>query len=239
MKILLIDPSPETAKVAALSFKLSWPDAKIIAVEDGEQGIVLLETEFPDLVIMALELPDIDSLEVIRCIRLFSDVPIIVLSEQQNEMSTAMALEMGGDDCIIKPLHPLDLLARVRAILRRTGTLLSHEWMERPFTLSSIHVDFARHEVLLDGHPVHLTPTEYSVLHQLVRNAGRLVTIQSLKQHVWGSDVSVDSGTVRKCICRLRSKLEDDPSGEEIILTEWGIGYKLAKTRETVQAGSK
>ena len=239
MKVLLIDPDTETANTLSLSFKLGWTQSMIVRVEEGTRGLAMAETESPHLIIVEVNLPDIDGFEVVSQIRLFSDVPIVILTEREGELDTVRGLEMGADDYVIKPFNPLDLLARVRAILRRSGMFSNDDNGLKPFVSANLHVDFSCREVFLDGSPVHLTPTEYKVLHQLVRNSGRLVTIQMLKQQVWGDGDFVDSGTVRKCVCQLRHKLHDSSDRPHMILNERGIGYKLMKTRQTDLVASR
>ncbi len=230
MKILLIDPDGGTRDTLSLGFNIGWPQHMLLWTGEGAKGIGLAESESPQLVIVEIDLPDTDGFDVVRQIRLFSDVPILILSEREGELDVVKGLELGADDYVVKPFSPLDLLARVRAIMRRAGMFSGEENGARPFVTSNLYVDFSSRDVLLDGDPVHLTPTEYKVLYQLVRNAGRLVTLQMLKQQVWDDSEYVDSGTVRKCVCHLRRKLHDNSGHSQMILNERGIGYKFVKT---------
>ena len=227
MKALLIDPNSETLDMLSLGLKLRWPDCSIVHTGEGTQGIGMAETESPHMIVMEINLTDIDGFEVIRHIRLFSNTPIIILSARTDEMDIVRALEMGADDYVIKPFSPLDFLARSKAILRRIGMYPSDGEDLPPFITDSFSIDFSARRVIQDDQEVHLTPTEYRLLCQLVRNAGRLVTIQSLKEQVWGNADYLESGTVRKCVCQLRNKLGDDSSNPHIILNERGIGYKF------------
>ncbi len=233
MKILIVDPAQATRDILSLGFNLGWPQPSLVCTGEGAEGVALAESESPNLIIVEVDLPDIDGFEVVRQIRLFSDVPIIVLSEQEGELNTVRGLEAGADDYIVKPFNPLNLLARARAILRRAGTLYGDNGDSRPFISSKLCVDFSSREVLVEGNMIHLTPTEYKVLYHLIRNAGRLVTIQMLKQQIWDGDAFVDSGTVRKCVCQLRHKLHDNSGSPRMILNERGIGYTFAKAKQS------
>ncbi len=232
MRILLIDPAEKTRDILSLGFNLGWLQPRLAYTGEGMKGVALAESEAPNLIIVEIDLPDIDGFEVVRQIRLFSDVPIIILTEQDGELNTVRGLEAGADDYIVKPFNPLNLLARARAILRRAGALYGDSNDSRPFISSKLCVDFTSREVLVEGDSVHLTPTEYKVLYHLIRNAGRLVTIQMLKQQVWDGDGFVDSGTVRKCVCQLRHKLRDNSGSPRMILNERGMGYAFAKTKQ-------
>ena len=173
-------------------------------------------------------LTDIDNLDLIKKIREFSDVPLIILSETQTEIDTARGLEAGADEYVTKPFSPIELLARVRALLRRTQRLGFNR--ERMISIGEeLVIDFTTHEVSLSGEPVKLTPIEYHLLFELVKNDGRVLTHNNLLQKVWGSEDIGDSSFVKKYIYRLRSKLEQDPSNPQMLLTERGIGYRFAR----------
>jgi len=183
----------------------------------------LVERERPDLVLLDVGLPEMNGFEVLKAIRLFSDVPVIMLTVRDDELSKVQGLELGADDYVTKPFSHLELLARVRAVLRRTQTLpLSHE---QPFVSGDIQVDFARREVTVRGQPVALTGTEYRLLYHLVRNAGQVLTHETLLARVWGREYTDEISYLKSYINRLRHKLERDPRHPEYILTEYGVGY--------------
>jgi len=223
MKILIVDEEPDVRKLVAMSFHLQQPGWEVIGAEDGPQALELVERERPDLVLLDVGLPEMNGFEVLKAIRLFSDVPVIMLTVRDDELSKVQGLELGADDYVTKPFSHLELLARVRAVLRRTQTLpLSHE---QPFVSGDIQVDFARREVTVRGQPVALTGTEYRLLYHLVRNAGQVLTHETLLARVWGREYTDEISYLKSYINRLRHKLERDPRHPEYILTEYGVGY--------------
>jgi DNA-binding response OmpR family regulator len=165
--------------------------------------------------------------DVLKELRRFSDVPVIMLTAKENEIDKVMGLNLGADDYITKPFGHLELLARIRAVIRRTqGMPLTHEV---PFSSGSIHVDFERKEVSVDGEVVSLTATESRLLYYLVRNAGRVLTHEMLLANVWGREYTDEIDYLKVYISRLRNKLEKDPRNPEHILTEYGVGYWFRK----------
>jgi len=223
MRILLVDDEPDVIKVIAMSFRMQQPAWEVISAHDGPEALELLEQERPDVVLLDIGLPDMNGLDVLKAIRLFSDVPVIMLTVRDDEFSKVQGLEMGADDYVTKPFSHLELLARVRAVLRRTQSLpLTHE---QPFSSGDIHVDFSRREVTVGGEPVPLTGTEYRLLYHLVRNAGQIMSHEALLARVWGREYVDEISYLKSYISRLRNKLEPDPRHPQYILTEYGIGY--------------
>ena len=229
MKVLLIEESPEIVNTLSFTLRLRWPEAIVVSTDNGAEGIEMAETESPDIVILDINLPDIDGFEVLKQIRLFSDVAVIILTAREAEVDKVRGLEMGADDYVTKPFSPLDLLARVRAVLRRTGVRHSEEEDTPPFIAGDLAINFATREIFLNGNRVHLTPTEYKCLRHLVRNSGRMVTQEALRQQVWGNAEYVDPSTIKKYIYQLRTKLGDTSHPPRIILNERGIGYQFIK----------
>ena len=205
-------------------FEMRWPDSIILSVGEGKKGIELVETESPDVVLLDIGLTDISGFEVLRQIRFFSDVPVIIETVEDQEAERVRGLELGADDYIIKPFSYMELLARVKAVLRRSQIL---EFMEgeNDFVSGNLVINFTTREVRLRGEPVKLTPTEYNLLHILVRNKGQVVTQRKLMQQVWGEDYIDNTDYLRAYVRRLRNKLQDDPP--RMILTERGLGYKF------------
>ena len=223
MKILVVDDEPDVIKVIAMSFRMQQPAWEVISAEDGPEALDLLEQEHPDVVLLDIGLPDMNGFEVLKSMRLFSDVPVIMLTVCDDEMSKVQGLELGADDYVTKPFSHLELLARVRAVLRRTQSLpLTHE---QPFVSGDIQVDFVRREVTVRGQTVPLTGTEYRLLYHLVRNAGRIMTHEALLGRVWGREYTDEISYLKSYISRLRNKLEQAPHQPEHILTEYGVGY--------------
>lgn len=186
----------------------------------------MVETEAPDLVMADSSLSDIATTDLVSKIHEFSDVPLIILSDAETEMDRARELETGADEYITKPLSPIELLARVRALLRRTqGIGFKSESLVS--IGSELSINFGTREIFLSGKRINLTPTEYHLLQELVRNNGRVLTHSTLLEKVWGLESTDDYSCIKKYIYRLRTKLEHDASKPQILLTERGIGYRF------------
>ena len=225
MKALVITSSNEIVQTISLSIGLRWPEATLFSVSEGSRGTDLVETESPDIVILDLDLPGGSSFEVLHEARLFSDVPIVVLTAADSEMDKVRALEMGADECIGKPFSPLDFLARVKALLRRAGMPGLKQGSRSPFVSGNLTIDFATYEVFVSGEQVHLTPTEFNLLCYLVRNQGRVLSHDTLLEKLWGSEYVGDRSLLKKYMSRLRIKLDANSSGA--ILSARGVGYKF------------
>jgi two-component system, OmpR family, KDP operon response regulator KdpE len=195
------------------------------ALTAGE-GIAQVATRQPDLVLLDLGLPDQDGIEVIREIRQWSQTPIIVLSARGQEKDKIAALDLGADDYVAKPFAVGELLARMRAALRRAAQPML-EGAGVPLRLGSVEIDFDRRLVSFDGKEVHLTPNEYKLLQVLVKNAGRVVTQRQLLNEVWGPQHTDQSQYLRVYVAQLRRKLEKDPARPRYLQTEPGVGYRL------------
>jgi len=223
MKIMIVDEEPDVVRLISVSFGMQQPNWEIVAASDGEEALAMLEREQPALVLLDVGLPDMSGFQVLQQIRLFSDVPVIMLTVHDDELSKVRGLELGADDYITKPFSHLELLARVRAVLRRTQALPLAQ--EEPFVSDDLSVDFARREVTRRGEPVPLTTTEYRLLYHMVRNAGQVLTHETLLARVWGREYTDEINYLKVYISRLRAKLEDDPRNPRHILTEHGVGY--------------
>jgi DNA-binding response OmpR family regulator len=228
LKVVVIDDSPEIIEVVSLCFQLRWSGTALLSAPTGARGLELIEAETPDIVILDIGLPDMEGFEVLREIRRFSQVPVIMLTVRKEDTDIARGLEMGADDYITKPFSHIELVARVQAVLRRTrGEAAGTE--ERPFVSGKITVDFSNNEVTVDGRPVRLTSTESRLLQMLIRNEGRLVTHENLLTRVWGENYADARDLLRVHIQHLRQKLGDSVESPRIIVTEHGMGYKFVK----------
>ena len=228
MKVLVIEDDPGIIEVVSLCFQLRWSGTSLASAATGSKGVELVETESPDVVILDIGLPDMDGYQVLREIRRFSDVPVIMLTVRGEDTSVARGLELGADDYITKPFSHIELIARVQAVLRRAqGVSLTGE--ERPFTSDKLSIDFARNEVMLDGKPVKLTSTERKLLYYLTRNEGRILSHESLLAKIWGETYIDARDLLRVHIQHLRQKLGDDAESPNIIVTEHGMGYKFVR----------
>ncbi len=225
MKVLVIESSEEVIKDISFSLRLRWPEARVASV-DGLHRIEVVEAELPDLVMMDLSLPG--ALDLLGEIREFSDVPLIVLAEKENEMDRVKALEMGADDYITKPFSTIDLLARVKALLRRTNGV-GFKRASSPFVSGELVINFATREVFISGERRRLTPIEYNLLSYLVRNEGRVVSHHTLLEKAWGSEYINDVNFIKQYIYRLRQKLGDDADNPRMLLTERGVGYRFMR----------
>jgi two-component system KDP operon response regulator KdpE len=219
-RVLVVDDEPQIRR--ALRTGLLGHGYEVETAEDGETALAMLAARLPDLVVLDLMMPGMDGFEVLRQTRSWAKVPVIVLSARGEERAKVEALDLGADDYLTKPFGMEELLARVRAVLRRAGAPDSPA-----ISLGDVAIDFARHVVTKGGAEVHLTPTEYDLLRVLATNAGKVLTHRQLLERVWGSYAAENSQQLRVYVNYLRRKLEDDPARPRLILTEPGVGYRL------------
>ena len=219
--VLVVDDEPQIRR--ALRTSLEAHGYEVIAVGTGEEGVVSAAEQGPELVLLDLGLPDLDGTEVIRRIRAFSEVPVIVLSVRDGQVDKVAALDAGADDFVTKPFGMEELLARARAALRRTPSDAPPVPILR---FGTLEVDLTKRLVTLDGEAVHLTPTEYGLLEALVTNPGKLLTHQWLLRKVWGQGYGTETTYLRTYVRALRKKLGDDAQAPALIITEPGVGYR-------------
>jgi two-component system response regulator VicR len=225
MKVLIIEDDQAIVEAISLALQISWPEAKLLSTNLGGQGIEMLEKENPDVIILDLGLPDISGFEVLKRIRLFSNVPILILTVRSDESDIVKGLEWGADDYVIKPFRQMELLSRIKLVTRRRGTGVE----ETPLVCGSLRFEPANGQLFCSDQEINLTPTEGSIIHYLMKNVGRVVTHSSLAEAVWGIDYPDAADSLRVHIRRLRTKLEADPGDPKIILTRAGVGYLMAK----------
>ena len=228
MKLLIVDDEPDVVEVVRLTFSLQWQGCDLATASDGETALALFEEEQPDVVILDIGLPDMSGFDVCRKLREVSDVPIVMLTVRGEEMSKIKGLELGADDYITKPFSPLELVARIKAIMRRVDALPQAAFGPA-FTSGHLTVDFATRTVTVRGEPVRLTPIEYTLLFYLVHNAGRIVPYGTLLSKVWGREYRDDLDCLKVHVARLRNKIEDDARDAKYIVNERGIGYRFIK----------
>jgi two-component system KDP operon response regulator KdpE len=226
MRILIVDDEPDVIESVRLGFTLQWREVDVLGAESGDAGLDAIERDHPDIVLLDVGLPDVDGFEVLRQIRAFSDVPVVMLTARDDSMDKVKGLELGADDYVTKPFNHLELMARVKAVLRRLE-MPAPASRSPSFQAGELEVDFARQEARLRGERLDLTPTEYKLLYHLVRNAGHILQHGTLLAKVWGREYVDEVDYIRVYIRRLRDKLGDDPDNPRYIRTERGLGYRF------------
>ena len=223
--VLVVDDDVHIVRMTGRILELEG--YRVLTASNGETALDKFDEESPDLVLLDIMMPGMDGYTVCQRIREFSQIPIIMVTAKGNDEEKVQGLDAGADDYVTKPFSSKELVARVRAVLRR-ATL----WDERPepaFEFGELVVDFASHRVTLGSQEVNLTSTEYRVLSYLARNAGRVLTPDQILEKVWGEEYVVETHLLQVNIARLRPKLKDDTQKPKYILTRPGIGYSMMK----------
>jgi DNA-binding response OmpR family regulator len=226
--ILAADDDPQLLRLITRNLQLEGYD--VLAASDGQQALELIENNSPDLVLLDVMMPRMDGFTVCYRVREFSSVPIIIITARGQDQDKVRGLDLGADDYLTKPFSVDELLARVRAVIRRS------QFTAREFTqglrattaTGSLVIDYSQHIVMLNGRELALTPTEYRIIAYLAQNVGRVVTQDLLLEHVWGPEYLGESHMLQVNINRLRRKLEIDATQPRYILTKVGVGYSLA-----------
>jgi two-component system KDP operon response regulator KdpE len=220
-RVLVVDDEPQIRR--ALATNLRAREYEVDLAESGEEALRLAAAHQPDVVILDIGLPGIDGIEVVRNLRLWSAAPIIMLSVREDELDKVDALDAGADDYLTKPFGMNELLARLRAVLRRSAPT-----DETPvITTDDFTIDLPAKRVIRDGEDVHLTPTEWGLVEQLVRNRGKLVSHKQLLQEVWGPHHGTEVNYLRVYFAAIRRKLEPNPSQPRYFITEPGLGHRF------------
>jgi two-component system, OmpR family, response regulator RegX3 len=226
-KLLLVED--EKSIVEGLAITLEAEGFQVAWVKDGLEALPAYDRVRPDLVVLDLMLPGMSGTDICRALRARSDVPIIMLTARDAEVDRVVGLELGADDYVTKPFSTRELVARIKAVLRR-APLVDTSGDELPVEASGVRLDRARHEVRVDGEPVELPPKEFELLAYLLEHAGRVLTRGQLIDEIWGSDYVGDTKTLDVHIRRLRSRIEQDPKDPTRIQTVRGVGYRFADT---------
>ena len=219
--VLVVDDEVQIRRLLQMTLEPSGYHVKFATT--GNEGIIMAGSERPDLIILDLGLPDMDGLTVLKRIREWATLPVIILSVRNTESDIIACLNAGADDYLIKPFRTGELLARVRTALRHRPTVLERE----VFTMHNLTIDLSARTVKKGEETLKLTATEYSLLALFVRNAGRVLTHRFILEQVWGPTFSEEAQYTRVYVGQLRKKIEDDPSDPKIIVTESGVGYRL------------
>jgi two-component system KDP operon response regulator KdpE len=222
--VVVVEDEPQIRRF--LRATLQGHGYRLFEAANGADGLVEAASRQPDVVIIDLGLPDMDGLEVIRRLREWSSVPVLVLSARGGERDKVTALDAGADDYIEKPFGTEELLARIRVALRHAAGAARAE--DAVFKVGDLQVDHEKRRVHVDGKDVHLTPIEYRLLTTMVRHAGKVLTHRQLLREVWGPNHTEDAHYLRVFMATLRRKLERDPAQPRYLLTEPGVGYRLA-----------
>ncbi|MGI6037716.1 MAG: response regulator [Limnochordia bacterium] len=221
--ILVVDDEPHVCELIQLYLENNG--CQVTLAHDGRQALELARRERPDLIVLDLMLPEIDGWEVCREIRKESTVPIIMLSARSEDVDKILGLELGADDYLTKPFNPRELMARIRAVLRRTSN--EDQQPDEIISIPGLTINSREHEVRLNEEVVNLTPKEFDLLWLMASNAGRVFSREQLLEQVWGYDFFGDERTIDVHIKRLRQKLETKDNPYRYIQTVWGIGYKF------------
>ncbi len=225
MKILVVEDDQNIVESISIVLDMRWPEAKLIATSLGEKGIELVESENPDIVILDLGLPDISGFEVLKSIRLFSNVPVVILTVRGEEADVTKGLEWGADDYVVKPFRQAEFLSRIRAALRRAGPVDD----TTPILCGRLHYYPATRQLAYGDKEVSLTPNENRLFEALIRKAGYVVTHAELAESLFGDDYPEATDSIKVHIQRLRKKIEADPGNPQVILNKPGLGYMVSK----------
>lgn len=225
MKVLIIEDDQGIVESISLALNIRWPDIQIVSTHLGSTGMELVESEQPDLVILDLGLPDLSGFDVLKQIRLFSHVPIIILTVRADEADIVKGLEWGADDYIVKPCGQLELLARVKVRLRDKDRVAD----QGTITCGSLRFCPGTRQLYRGDTEIRLTAIESQIIHLLMRSAGRVATYHSMTEEIWGEDYPGSIESLRVHVRRLREKVEIDASYPKFIITKAGVGYALVK----------
>lgn len=224
--ILLIEDERNIHTI--ISIALNTPDYKLITASNGKEGLSLITSQCPDLILLDLGLPDIDGQTIIQKVRTWSSVPIIVISARTNEAEKVLALDSGADDYITKPFGTSELLARIRTAIRHSNRLNTNSLLyQRPFTAKGLTIDFDKHLVKLHDQNIHLTQIEFKIIALLAQNAGKVMTYDSIISTIWGPYADDNNRILRVNMANIRHKIEQNPGEPNYIFTEIGVGYRM------------
>ena len=226
-KILIVEDEQSIANL--ISTILSTNGYDTILVRSGEEALTMISSHCPDLVVLDLGLPDMDGVEVIRSVRKWSSLPIVVVSARQQEQEKVVALDSGADDYLVKPFGSSELLARIRTAIRHTRTALGNDQIAQTgkFCVGELTIDYDKHQVLLRGENARLTVNEYKIVALLGKYAGKVLTYDFIIRELWGPKARSDNQILRVNMANIRRKIEANPGQPEYIFTEVGVGYRM------------
>lgn len=212
---------------------LKRQEYRVLYADTGAQGLEIIRSQCPDIILLDLGLPDMNGFEIIREVRTWTSTPIIVISARTAEQEKVSALDLGADDYITKPFGTSELLARIRASLRHSNRLRTDSPLYlRPYLHGEMKLDFSKRLLTIGSQVVHLTPIEYKIVAYLAQNSGKVITYAAILSNVWGPYADSDNKILRVNMANIRRKIEDDPAQPRYIFTEVGVGYRMAEDEE-------
>jgi two-component system response regulator RegX3 len=223
--VLVVEDDEPTREMLATG--LEQAGFSVVQAENGVRGLVREGETDPDIVLLDLMLPDLEGTEVCRRLRTRTHIPVLVVTAKTDESDAVQALGAGADDFVRKPFEVREVVARVRALVRRAGEYSRAAQAEEDMDFGDVQIDAIKHEVTVRGDPIRFTPKEFDLLHLLARNAGKMMHREELLETIWGYDNSIDSRTLDVHVGRVRSKIEENPRQPALIITVPGVGYKF------------
>lgn len=227
INILLIEDDKSICSY--ITTTLSGNGYRVITALSGKEGVSLAASFCPDVILLDLGLPDIDGCDVLRQLRSWSSISVIVISARVQEQDKVMALDLGADDYITKPFGPAELMARIRTSLRHSHAAMP----DRIYRAAGLEINFEKRMIYIDGHEVHLTQIEYQLLSLLAENSGRVLTYKYIMNTIWGPYMDGSNQILRVNMANIRRKIEKDPARPQYVFTEIGIGYRMRENEGT------
>ena len=226
-KVLIVEDEQSISNFISMILTANGFDT--IIVRTGEEALTMIASHCPDMIVLDLGLPDMDGMEVLKSVRKWSNLPVVVVSARNHEHDKVEALDYGADDYLVKPFGTSELLARIRTAIRHTRTALPNGEIAQSgkFTTGELTIDYDKHLVTLAGRPVHLTANEYRLVELLSRSAGKVLTYDRISEAMWGDAAGGNSQLLRVNMANIRRKLEQNPAEPQYILTEIGVGYRM------------
>ena len=228
-KVLIVEDEQSISSFISMILTANGYDT--IIVNTGEEALTMISSHCPDLIVLDLGLPDMDGLEVLRSVRKWSSLPIVVVSARNHERDKVEALDYGADDYLVKPFGTSELLARVRTAIRHTRTVSGNDEIARngTYTVGDLVIDYNKHQVRVRGENVHLTLSEFRIVALLGKYAGKVLTYDFIIKELWGPRASGDNQILRVNMANIRRKIEKNPAEPEYLFTEMGVGYRMAE----------
>ena len=226
-KVLIVEDEQRISNFISVILTANGYDT--IVVRSGEEALTMIASHCPDLIVLDLGLPDMDGMEVLRSVRKWSNLPVVVVSARQHEQDKVEALDCGADDYLVKPFGTSELLARIRAAIRHTRTSLDNSQIAQSgkFTTGELTIDYDKHQVLLRGENAKLTVNEYKIVALLGKYAGKVLTYDFIIRELWGTKARSDNQILRVIMANIRRKNVENPGQPQYIFTEVGVGYRM------------